>query len=69
MLSLFIGPSRRSVGGIFLTNNKEIKEVLERELNVSSIRHYGRGCIYEHLQGQRYLIARSVSIYNSSIRL
>ena len=64
-----MGLSRRSVGGNFLKNNKEIKEVLERELNVGSILPYGRRRVYKHLRRQGYLIARSVRIFYSSIRL
>ena len=54
--------SRHSVGGNFLKNNDEIKEVLETELNVSSILHYGIRLVYEYLRYQGYLIARSDSV-------
>ena len=57
--------SRHSVRGNFLKKNDEIKEVLETELNVGSILHYGRPRVYEHLWCQRYLIARSDSIIHS----
>ena len=57
-----MGLSRRSVGGNFLKNNDEIGDILERELNVGSILHYGRCHVYEHLWRQVYLIARSIKI-------
>ena len=65
MLRLSMSLSRRSVGGNFLKNDKDIKEVLERELNVGSILHYGRRRVYEHLRRQGYLIARSDSVIHS----
>ena len=64
-----MGLSPHSLGENFLRNNEKIKEVLERELNVGSILHYGRRLVYEHLRRQRHLIARSISIVYSSIRL
>ena len=69
MLRLSMGLSHCSVGGNFLKNNEEIKEVLERELNVGSILHYGRRRVYKHLRRQEYLLARSIRIFYSSIRL
>ena len=65
MLRLSMSLSHRSVGGNFLKNDKDIKEVLERELNVGSILHYGRRRVYEHLRCQGYLIARSDSVIHS----
>ena len=65
MLRLTISLSRCSVGGNFLKNDEDIKEVLERELNVGSILHYGRRRVYEHLRRQGYLIARSDSVIHS----
>lgn len=50
-----------------MKNNDEIKEVLKREVNVSSILHYRGRRIYEYLQCQEDLIARSVSIVYSTI--
>ena len=58
MLRLSMGISRHSRTGNFLTNTEEIKEILERELNVGGILHYGRRRVYEHLRRQGYLIAR-----------
>ena len=65
MLTLSMSLSRRSVGGNFLKNDQDIKEVLERELNVGSILHYGRRRVYKHLRHQGYLIARSDCILYS----
>ena len=65
MLRLSMSLSRRSVGGNFLKHDKDIKEVLERELNVGSILHYERRGVYEHLRRQGYLIARSDSVIHS----
>ena len=65
MLRLSMGLSRRSVGGNFLKNDEDIKEVLEKELNVGSILHYGRRRVYEHLRRQGYLIARFIGIIHS----
>ena len=65
MLRLSMGLSRLSVGGNFLKNDEDIKEVLERELNMGSILHYGRRCIYEHLWCQGYLIASFIGIIHS----
>ena len=62
MLWLSMGLSRRSVGGNFLKNDDDIKDILERELNVGSILHYGRRRVYKHLRRQGYLIARCVDI-------
>ena len=62
MLKLSIGLSRCLVGGNLLKNNDEIKDILERELNMGSILHYGRRRIYKHLRRQGYLIARCMSI-------
>ena len=62
MLRLSMGLSRRSVGGNFLKNDDEIKDILERELNVGSILHYARRRVYEHLRRQGYLIARCIKI-------
>ena len=61
--------SCHSVGGNLLRNNEEITEVLERGLNIGSILHNGRRCVYEHLWDQGYSIARSVNIFCSCIRL
>ena len=58
MLRLFVGISRYSRTGNILTNTEEIKEILEWELNVGGILHYGRRRVYEHLRRQGYLIAR-----------
>ena len=52
MIRLSIGLSRCSVGGNFLKNDEDIKEVLERELTVGSILHYGRRRVYEYLRHQ-----------------
>ena len=41
ILRLSKGLSRCSEGGNFLKNDDEIKDMLERELNVGSILHYG----------------------------
>ena len=62
MLRLSMGLSQCSVGGNFLENNDEIKDILEREVNMGSILHYGRRHVYEHLRLQVYLIARSIKI-------
>ena len=58
MLRLSMGISRHSRTGNFVTNTEEIKEILERELNVGGILHYGWRRVYEHLRRQGYLIAR-----------
>ena len=65
MLRLSIGLSRRSVGGNFFKNDEEIKEVLEKKLNMWCILHYGRRRVYEHLRRQGYLIARFIGIIHS----
>ena len=48
MLRLSIGISRHSRTRNFLTNTTEINEILEKELNVGGILHYGRLRVYEH---------------------
>ena len=58
MLRLFMRISRHSRTGNFLTNTEQIKEILERELNVGGILNYGRRRVYEHLWHQGYLMAR-----------
>ena len=62
MLRLSMGLSRRSVGGNIVKNDEDIKEVLEQELNMGSILHYGGRHVYEHLRRQGYLIARFIGI-------
>ena len=62
-------PRRLVVGNFNLKNTEEIKAVLERELNISSILHYRGRRAYEHLRCQGYLNARSVSIFYYSIGL
>ena len=57
-LRLSMGINCHSRTRNFLTNTEEIKEILERELNVGGILHYGRRRVYEHSQRQGYLIAR-----------
>ena len=60
MLRLSMGLSRRSVGGNLLKNHDEIKDILERELNVGSILHYGRRRVDKHLRCPGYSIARFI---------
>ena len=58
LLRLALGLSRHPRSGNFITDQDQLRDLLEHELGTGTIQHYGRRRVYEHLRRQGYLVAR-----------